>query len=117
MILDDKAITELTRKGVKLINSKGEPIRLKTTFTPPKKEDPEIEHLRRIESLLEQLLSKPTPELKSPNVIVNPPEVIVNTPEGKTFMPLPVKPITKWKFELIRGFQGLTTEIIATAME
>ncbi len=115
MILDDKAITELTRKGVKLINSKGEPIRLKTTFTPPKKEDPEIEHLRRIEALLEALLSRPQPSFPSipaPQVTVAPADVIYQPPSI-----IPPPPIRKWKFELIRGFQGLTTEIIATAME
>ncbi len=115
MILDKKQIQELTRKGVKLTTADGKAIRIET----PRKEESELDYLKTISALLSQLIAKPDPvpaSIRPPDVIVKPADVTVKPPDVIVNQPISI-PIRKWKFEVIKDFQGFTTEIIATAME
>ncbi len=111
MILDDKEIEQLTRKGVKITDSSGQPIKPKYPVTKPD----ESYYLRIIAGLLERILAKPDPQfpsIRQPDVIVNPPEVTVNAPS------VPVqKQIRQWKFVLTKDWAGRTTQIVATAVD
>ncbi len=110
MILDDNEIEQLTRKGVKITDAYGKPIKPKSITSKPD----EVDYLRIIAGLLERILAKPDPQfpsLKSPDVIVNPPEVVVNSPVS---MP---KQIRQWKFMLTKDWAGRTTQIVATAVD
>jgi len=101
MIIDDKDIAQLRKSGIKVVGANGKPILSK----PPGKS--ELEHLRDISSLLNEVLNKPQPQnSEPPKVTVNSP-VSVNTPE----------PIRKWKFALSRDAEGRLKEIVATAIE
>ncbi len=110
MIIDDKEIEQLARKGVKITDSSGQPIKPKYPVTKPD----ESYYLRIIAGLLERILAKPDPKFPSiqpPDVIVKPPEVTVNSPVS---MP---QPIRQWKFTLTKDWAGRTTQIVATAMD
>ncbi len=108
MILDQKQIQQLAKKGVKVTTSDGQPISVKT----PRKAESELDYLRAIAGLLDRLASRPDPQfpvIRPPDVIVKPADVIVTSTEHE--------PIRKWHFQLTKDWQGRTTEIVATAME
>ncbi len=111
MILDDNEIEQLARKGAKITDSYGKPIKPKSITSKPD----EVDYLRIIAGLLERILAKPDPQfpsLKPPDVIVKPPEVIVKTTSVHT-----PKQIRQWKFVLTKDWAGRTTQIIATAVD
>jgi hypothetical protein len=119
MIIDKKTIERLHREGVKFTGTNGEPIKPQPIVTP-RREATELDQLRAITGLLQELVSKPAPiqtvaTVQPPDVIVNPPEIRVNVPEINV-PPTPPR-IRKWKFYIERDFSGHATEITATAVE
>ena len=118
MILDKKTIERLHREGIKFTGTNGEPIKPQRAVTP-RRESTELDQLRNIAGLLEQLIAKPIPTSPTisqpPDVTVTPPEVIVHVPD--IHVPPPPPRIRKWKFYIERDFSGHATEITATAVE
>lgn len=149
MVLDNNSMQKLIGEGVSFVGSDGKPIMKRTSKKAPSsnsiaitleenESDVEtLDALHRIEGLLSKILSKPAPQIKSPDVIVKPPNVTVNPPaivnkppdvivhqpainipaQVTPIFPDPPKPIRHWKFVLQKDHMGRTTEITATALE
>jgi hypothetical protein len=101
MIFDDKEIARLRKGGIKVLAADG------SALVPKATGKSEIEHLKDISRVLNQILDRPEPKAgEAPKVTVNTPAVTVSTPA----------PIRKWRFSLSRDGDGRLKEIIATAM-